>query len=178
MPLVSWGLPSQNHHRPATCHHPHVTQLGLGRIVAECLFHLPPLRLMGVPGCSLQEVGRILQTPAWGRLLVLLHTSGSAACLPVMRAQGLREIRPALVRGVGFPGGTVVKSPPAKAGDAGSTPGSGRSPEGGSDGHSCILAWKFDRQRGWRTAVHGAAKSWMSNWACRKGELEPLSVRW
>ena len=138
MPLVSWGLPSQNHHRPATCHHPHVTQLGLGRIVAECLSHLPPLRLMGVPGCSLQEVGRILQTPAWGRLLVLLHTSGSAACLPVLRAQGLREIRPALVQGVGFPGGTVVKSPPANAGDAGSIPGSARS---SGDGNGNLLRY-------------------------------------
>ena len=28
----------------------------------------------------------------------------------------------------GFPGGTVVKNPPANAGDAGSTSGSGRSP--------------------------------------------------
>ena len=32
----------------------------------------------------------------------------------------------------GFPGGSVVKSSPANAGDAGLTPGSGRSPEGGN----------------------------------------------
>ena len=32
----------------------------------------------------------------------------------------------------GFPGGTMVKSPPAKAKDAGSIPGSGRSP---GEGH-------------------------------------------
>ena len=38
---------------------------------------------------------------------------------------------PVLVRVWGFPGGTMVKNPPAKAGDtrdAGSIPGSGRSP--------------------------------------------------
>ena len=29
---------------------------------------------------------------------------------------------------MGFPGGTVVKNPPANAGDADSIPGSGRSP--------------------------------------------------
>ena len=33
----------------------------------------------------------------------------------------------------GFPGGSVVKNPPASAGDVGSVPGSGRSPgDGGS----------------------------------------------
>ena len=31
------------------------------------------------------------------------------------------------VRGLGFPGGTVVKNPPANAGDMGSSPGQGRS---------------------------------------------------
>ena len=37
------------------------------------------------------------------------------------------------IRG-GFPGGTVVKKPPANAGDAGSIPGLGRSP-GEEKGH-------------------------------------------
>ena len=32
----------------------------------------------------------------------------------------------------GFPGGSVVKSPPANAGDTDSVPGSGRSPGGGN----------------------------------------------
>ena len=42
----------------------------------------------------------------------------------------------------GFPGGSVVKNAPANAGDArdaGSIPGSGRSP----DNHSSILAWRI-----------------------------------
>ena len=33
---------------------------------------------------------------------------------------------------VGFPGGSLVKNPPANAGDLGSIPGSGGSPGGGS----------------------------------------------
>ena len=33
----------------------------------------------------------------------------------------------------GFPGGSVVKNPPANAGDMGSVPRSGRSPGGGND---------------------------------------------
>ena len=63
-----------------------------------------------------------------------------------------------------FPGGSVVKTPPAKAGDArdvGSIPGSGGSP-GGEDGHplqcSC-LGNSVDRGACWGT-VHGVAKSW------------------
>ena len=38
---------------------------------------------------------------------------------------------PAMVY-IGFPGGSEVKNLPAKAGDTGSTPGSGRSPGGGN----------------------------------------------
>ena len=40
-----------------------------------------------------------------------------------------------------FPGGTVVKNPPANAGDLGSVPGSGRSPGGGNGNppqYSCL----------------------------------------
>ena len=33
---------------------------------------------------------------------------------------------------LGFPGGSVVKNPPANAGDMSSIPGPGRSPGGGS----------------------------------------------
>ena len=48
--------------------------------------------------------------------------------------------------GQGFPGGTVVKKPPAGAGDAGDTgsiPESGRSPRGGDGNPSSILAWEI-----------------------------------
>ena len=44
----------------------------------------------------------------------------------------------------GFPGGSVVKNPPANAEAAGSIPGSGRSSGGGILAtHSSILAWRI-----------------------------------
>ena len=65
---------------------------------------------------------------------------------------------------MGFPGGTVVKNPPANAGDAGDTgsiPGLGRYPKEEMATHSSILAWRIPMDRGaWRAAVHGVAKSW------------------
>ena len=42
-----------------------------------------------------------------------------------------------------FPGGSVVKSLPVNAGDAGLIPGSGRSPGEGMATHFSILAWKI-----------------------------------
>ena len=41
----------------------------------------------------------------------------------------------------GFPGGSMVKNPPANAGDSGSIPGSGRSPREGNGNplhYSCM----------------------------------------
>ena len=46
----------------------------------------------------------------------------------------------------GFPNSSVVKNPPANVrdtADAGSIPGSGRSPGGGNGNHSSILAWRI-----------------------------------
>ena len=60
---------------------------------------------------------------------------------------------------MGFPGGSLVKNPPANAGDAGSIPGSGRSPGGGNDNplqHSC-LENPMDRGA-WRATVHSHTK--------------------
>ena len=65
---------------------------------------------------------------------------------------------------MGFPGGSVVKNPPANAGharDQGSIPGSGRSTGGGKCKplqYSC-LENSMDRG-GLRTTVHGVTKSW------------------
>ena len=65
---------------------------------------------------------------------------------------------------MGFPGSSVVKNPPANAGDTGDTgsiPGSGRS-SGGGNGNpfqfSC-LGNPMDRGA-WRATVHRIAKSW------------------
>ena len=59
----------------------------------------------------------------------------------------------------GFPDGSVVKTPSANAGDAGSIPESGRSP-GEGDGnllqYSCLGNPK-DRGAGW-AALHGVVK--------------------
>ena len=46
---------------------------------------------------------------------------------------------------MGFPGGPVVKNPPASAGDLGLIPGLGRSPGEGMATHSSILAWEIPR---------------------------------
>ena len=69
----------------------------------------------------------------------------------------------------GFPGDTVVKNPPANAGDtgsignardSGSIPGSGNSPGVGNGNplqYSCL---KNSKDRGaWLATVHGVAKS-------------------
>ena len=61
----------------------------------------------------------------------------------------------------GFPRGSVVKNPPANAGDGGSIPGSGRSPGGGNGNplqDSC-LGNTMDGGA-WRATVHRVAKSW------------------
>ena len=59
----------------------------------------------------------------------------------------------------GFPGGSVVKSPPANAGDVGSIPGSGRSPGEGNGNplqYSCL--GNPTDGGAWRATVHGVAK--------------------
>ena len=61
----------------------------------------------------------------------------------------------------GFLGDSVVKNPPANAGEArhsGSIPGSGRSPGEGKDNSSRILAQKF-HDGAWWAEVCGVAKS-------------------
>ena len=57
-------------------------------------------------------------------------------------------------------GALVVKNPPAKAGDTGLTPGSGRSP-GGGNGNPLQYTWlENPTDRGsWQTTVHGVTKS-------------------
>ena len=65
-----------------------------------------------------------------------------------------------ILRIVGFPGSSLVKTPPANAGDAGSIPGLGRSPGGGNGNplqYSC-LENPMDIGA-WRATVHGVTKS-------------------
>ena len=59
----------------------------------------------------------------------------------------------------GFPGGSVVKNPPANAGDTDLNPGLGQSPGEGNDNLSSILAWKNPMDRGaWQDIFHGVTK--------------------
>ena len=61
---------------------------------------------------------------------------------------------------MGFPGGSVVKNPPANARDVSSIPESGGSPGVGNGNplqYSC-LENSMDRGA-WRATVHGVAKS-------------------
>ena len=70
------------------------------------------------------------------------------------------KLRLHLKCGSGFPGGSVVKNPPANAGDAGSMPGSGRSPGEGNGNplqYSC-LENPTDREA-WQATVHGVTKT-------------------
>ena len=60
---------------------------------------------------------------------------------------------------LGFPGGSVVKNPPANAGDTGSIPGLGRSP---GEGNGNPLQYSYlgnSMDRGaWQATVHGVTK--------------------
>ena len=61
---------------------------------------------------------------------------------------------------MGFPGGSVVKNPPANSGDAGLIPGLGRCPGGGNGNplqYSCLES-TVDRGV-WQAAVHRVTKS-------------------
>ena len=69
----------------------------------------------------------------------------------------------------GFPGGSVVKNPPASAGDSGSITRLGRSPGEGNGNPLQYSRLGNPMDRGaWQATVHGATKSWarLSDWAC------------
>ena len=60
-----------------------------------------------------------------------------------------------------FPDGTVVKNLPANAGDMGSIPGLGRSPEGGTGNPLQYSCQENPMDRGtWWATVFGVVKSW------------------
>ena len=61
---------------------------------------------------------------------------------------------------LGFPGGSVVKNPPANAGDEVLIPGSGSSP-GGGNGNSLRYSCLENLVDGgaWQAMVHGVAKN-------------------
>ena len=59
-----------------------------------------------------------------------------------------------------FPGSSVVKNPPANAGDLGLIPGSGKSPEGGNGYPLQYTCLENSMDEGvWQAAVHGFSNS-------------------
>ena len=65
-----------------------------------------------------------------------------------------------LVLTPGFPGGSVVKNPPANSGDSGLIPGLGRSPGVGNGNPLQYCCPESSMARGaWRATVQGTAKS-------------------
>ena len=77
-----------------------------------------------------------------------------------MRPAYLGEMTCSKANSWGFPGGSLVKSPPANAGDAGVIPGSGRSPGEGNGNplqYSC-LGNPMDREAWWSYTVYAVAK--------------------
>ena len=70
---------------------------------------------------------------------------------------------------MGLPDDSVVKNPPANAGDAGFIPGLWRSPREGNGNPLWYSCLENPTDRGaWWASVHGATKSqtWLSDWAC------------
>ena len=60
---------------------------------------------------------------------------------------------------MGFPGGLVIKNPPANAGDVGLIPGSGRSPREGNSNSLQYSCLENPMDRGaWRATTGGVAK--------------------
>ena len=65
---------------------------------------------------------------------------------------------------MGFPGGSVVKNPPANVRDTrdlGLIPGSGRFPgEGNGNPFQCSCLGNPMDRRAWQATVHGLSKTW------------------
>ena len=65
-----------------------------------------------------------------------------------------------LIKIKGVPGGSAVKNSPANAGDSGSVPELGRSPEGGNGNpFQCPCLGNSMDRGAWRATVHGVTES-------------------
>ena len=75
-----------------------------------------------------------------------------------------------------FPGGTVVKNPPANTGDGRDTDsitGLGRFPVGGNGIHSSILAWRIP----WTEEPGGLLLVWSQSWTQRSTRTHVPQIR-
>ena len=77
-----------------------------------------------------------------------------------MAASSQQQILFSLYRGErDSPGGSVVKNPPATAGDSNSVPGCGRSPgEGNGNPLQCSCLGNPTDRGAWQATVHGVSK--------------------
>ena len=67
---------------------------------------------------------------------------------------------------VGFPGGSVVKNPPANAGEVASIPGSGRFPGEGNGNYSIVarkILWTEEPGRLWTMGSQGVGHELVAN---------------
>ena len=125
--------------------------------IFSCPLLLLPSALPSIKVFSNESVLHI----RWPQSIV---TSASESVLP-MNIQGLF---PWGLTYIYLPGGSVVKNLPTNAGDAGSTPASGRYPGEGNSYPSQNSCLENSMDRGtWQATVHGVTKNqaWPSNWA-------------
>ena len=127
---------------------------GCGTVPYRLIGRLEQLNLVVSSVLTLNILKGLSQTVFCG--LFLLGYS-SSQCTPILL--------PLVTKCMGIPSGSVVKNPPANAGDMGSIPKSGRSSGEGNGTplqHSC-LENPMDRGA-WRAAVHGAAEELDTSW--------------
>ena len=121
---------------------------------------LSRVRLLAIPWTAAYQAPPSMQVLPIGqkRGETLTHSLLQPELVPCWTPQPL-SLFP-IVPG-GFPDGSVVKDLPVNAGDAGSIPGSGRSPgEGSGNPLQCSSLENPMDRRAWRDTVHGIQKSW------------------
>ena len=101
---------------------------------------------------------RFLPSP-WNSAKIILSSGSSFLSLQIHQVRRINQLP------MGSPGGSVVKNPPANAGNVGSIPASGRSPKEGNGNpiqYSC-LGNPMDRGAWW-TIVRGVSKELDTTW--------------
>ena len=91
---------------------------------------------------------------------ILMWSPSVRVC--VLTSSSYKDTKPCWIKthpsDLGLPGGSVVKNPPASAGDAGLIPGLGRFPGGGNGNPLQYCLENLMDKRRWAT-VHGVAES-------------------
>ena len=122
-----------------------------------------PITVISTYSCTWRVFFEIRWTSAPGGQGVPSVWMNTSRTLGILGTRTLSALAHALFIFRRFLGSSVVKNPPANAGDPGDTgsiPRSGRSPGGeGVASFSSILAWRTLMERGaWRATVHGVTE--------------------